>query len=224
MIVLGIIPARGGSKSIPLKNIKNLGGRPLISYTIEAAKGSSLISRLVVSTDDRRIAKVCADYDCEVIERPGELSTDTASTESALIHVLEVLENTEGFRPDIVVTLEPTSPFRTSELIDDALKVFHTTDADSVIGVVETRACYGRIVDGVFKHLFPQQPRRRQDREPLYEECGAIYATRTETLLDKKSVLGDRLYPVIVSQIGAIDINGIEDFNMARELIKLSIR
>ncbi len=221
MKTLAIIPARGGSKSVPLKNIKELCGKPLLAYTIESARKSVAVDRLVVSTDHDRIAQVAKEFGAEVIMRPAELATDEAPTEWALIHVLDELKNKEGYEPDVVLTLEPTSSFRTAQSIDRCVEIFKTTDADSVIGVVETRSCYGKIVNGRFEYLFPGQPRRRQEREPLYKESSTIYGTKTETLRQKKSVLGERLYPLIVPDEEAIDINMPFDFEIAEIYMKL---
>lgn len=219
--VLGIIPARGGSKSVPLKNIRELCGKPLIAYTIESARKSISINKLVVSTDHPQIAQVAKEFDTEVIVRPAELATDEAPTEWALLHVLDELKCRACFEPDIVLTLEPTSPFRTPQLIDRCVEVFKTTDADSVIGVVESRSCYGKIINGKLEFLFPGQPRRRQERIPLYKESSTIYGTKTNVLRQKKSVLGDMLYPLIVPKEEAIDINTSFDFEFAEIYMKL---
>jgi len=219
MIVLGIIPARGGSKSVPLKNIKSLRGTPLLAYAIRSAQQASSLSRFVVSTDHEDIARCAWEHGADVVDRPTAYATDTASTESALLHTLDVLEERDGFIPDIILTLEPTSPFRTAATIDRCVALFEKTDADSVIGVVETRSCYGRITDGRFSFLFPNQPRRRQEREPLYKEASIIYGTRTKTLREKQSVLGDCLYPLIVSEEEAFDINTPFDFMLAEALM-----
>lgn len=221
MVVLAVIPARGGSKSVPLKNIKKLCGKPLLAYTVQSAKESTSINRLVVSTDHPQIAQVAKEFDTEVIVRPAELATDEAPTEWALLHVLDELKRLYGFEPDIVLTLEPTSPFRTPQLIDRCVEVFKTTDADSAIGVIESRSCYGKIINGKFEFLFPGQPRRRQERMPLYKESSTIYGTKTKILREKKSVLGDMLYPIIVSEEEAIDINTPFDFEFAEIYMKL---
>lgn len=219
MKVLGVIPARGGSKGIPLKNIKKLCGKPLIAYTIESAKEAGSITRLVVSTDSDKIANVAESFQMEVIYRPREFATDDAPTELALIHALDELKGYDGFDPDIVLTLEPTSPFRSALTINSCLKIFQKSDADSVIGVVETRACYGKIIDDKFEFLFKDQPRRRQDREPLYRESSTIYGTRREVLRRKQSVLGDNLYPLIIPEQEALDINCRFDFELAEILM-----
>jgi len=223
MIVLGIIPARGGSKSIPLKNIKPLCRKPLLAYTIESALQSNSINRLVVSTDHPQIAQIAQEYGSEVIMRPAELATDDATTESVLLHVLEVLENRDKYIPDVVLTLEPTAPFRTVNLIEKCINIFNLSDADSVIGVVESRSCYGKIVDKQFEFLFPGQLRRRQLREPLYKECSTIYATRVSTLRNRNSVLGEKLYALIVPEEEAIDINTNLDFKIAEALMQAKV-
>jgi len=218
--VLGVIPARGGSKKIPLKNIKPLNGKPLIEYTIETAIASKVLSRIVVSTDHEDIIRLCQKFDgIDVIVRPPEMATDEASTEWALLHACDELQEKDDFIPDIVLTLEPTSPLRSVQTIKQCLNIFTMTDADSVIGVVETRACYGKIVKGRFEYVFPNQPRRRQEREPLYKESSTIYATKLDTLRRKTSVLGDSLYPLIISRDEAIDINDDNDFKLVELMI-----
>ena len=220
MISLGVIPARGGSKSVPLKNIKELCDKPLIAYTIESAKRSKLLSRMVVSTDNEQIAKVSESYGSEVILRPSELAIDTAPIEWALLHVLKELKKKEGFEPDIVLTLQPTSPFRTATLIDQTIEVFNNPVIDSVIAVVETHDCYGKIIDGRFEYLIPDQPHRRQEREPLYLEASTIYATRTDRLKQKNSIRGDKMYPLMVDKLEAIDMDTPLDFYFAEALMK----
>lgn len=207
MKVLAVVPARGGSKGIPKKNIRQLAGKPMISYTLEEAKKSKYLDRVIVSTDDHEIADICRGFGAEVMSRPSEFATDTAPTELALIHVVETLKQNEGYEADAVVTLEPTSPLRTHELIDRCIETLLNTDCDSVISVTETKECFGRIVDGQFDYLLKHQRRRRQEREPLYKESSTVYVTRTETLIRLRSVIGERLYAVIASDDEAIDIN-----------------
>src|SRR3989338_2508478 len=223
MISLGIIPARGGSKSVPLKNIRELCGKPLIVYTIESSRNAKLLSRLIVSTDHEQIAEVSRKYGCEVIYRPAKLATDVAPTEWTILHALKNLKEREGYSPDKVLTLQPTSPFRKASLINKCINILRNTDADSVVGVVATRDCYGKIFKGQFKFIFPDQKhrkekRRRQDREPLYWERGTIYATRTDILLKTKFILGNKIYPIVVSELEGVDINTELDFKIAESL------
>ena len=219
-LILAVIPARGGSKSIPLKNIKLLNGKPLIEYTIETALASKALDRIAVSTDHEDIIRICQQYnEIDVIVRPPELATDEAPTEWTLLHACDELKKKDDFIPDVVLTLEPTSPLRSTQTIIRCIDIFKTTDADSVIGVTETRACYGKIVDGRFEYLSQNQPRRRQEREPLYKESSTIYATKLDTLRRKNSVLGEKLYPLIISHNEAIDINELFDFKLIEVLI-----
>jgi CMP-N,N'-diacetyllegionaminic acid synthase len=213
---LGVIPARGGSKSIPLKNIRPLNGTPLMVFTIDAAKQSKYLDRCVVSTDHPAISRVARDHGAEVVDRPVELATDEAPTEWALLQVLEVLEK-QGYRPDYVVTLEPTSPFRTAALIDRCIEAaMEHHEVDCVMTVAETRKCYGRLDHGRFEYLFPDQPRRRQERRPLYEESSTVYVTKTNALKRDRSVLGRTRYGVVVEDPReTIDINEPLDFMVA---------
>ena len=205
---------------MPRKNIADLNGRPLIYYTIVEAQKSRYISKLVVSTDDVEIAAIASDFGAEVIMRPAELATDDARTEPALIHVLDVLDEREGYRPGIVLTLEPTSPLRSAALIDRCVESVAEPGADAVITVVETSALVGRVSgDSRFHYLVPDQPRRRQEREPMYRESSTVYATRTEALLKTNSVLGERLNAVIADSLEAIDINDPIDLAIAEAVM-----
>lgn len=220
MKVIAVIPARGGSKGIPRKNIKPLAGKPLIYYTIKEAKKSKYIDRVVVSTDDQDIADIARGFGTEVIMRPPEFATDTAPTELALIHVVETLRDDEGYQADVVVTLEPTSPLRTYQLIDRCIEKLLNTDADSVISVAETSSLVGTVIDGKFEYLIKNQPRRRQDRQRLYKESSAVYVTKTETLLRLRSALGEKLHAVVFTEEEAIDINTPLDFIIAEAVMR----
>lgn len=134
MEVLAIIPARGGSKGLPRKNIRPLNGKPLIAYTIEESKKSEYINRIVVSTEDKEIAEVSNKYGAKIIKRPLELAKDNTPTIDVVLHTLDDLKNNE---PDIIVLLQPTSPLRTSQDIDNAIKSFIEQDCDSVVSVCE---------------------------------------------------------------------------------------
>lgn len=219
MKVLAVVPARGGSKGILSKNIRLVAGKPLLVYTIEEARNARCIDRLVVSTDAEEIAEVAREAGAEVIMRPAALATDGAATELALIHALDTLKAADGYDPDAVMTLEPTSPLRTSQLIDRCVETLASQNADSVLTVTETRECFGRIVDGRFDYLIKNQPRRRQDRAPLYRESSTVYLTRVKTLRDRQSVLGERLYPVVVGPEEAIDINSPLDLAVAEAVM-----
>ena len=222
MEVIAVIPARGGSKSIPLKNIKNVGGKPLIEYTIETALKSNKISKVIVSTDSIEISKLVEKYKkVLIIKRPKYLSTDTATTESCLIHVLETISKNYNLFPEIVLTLEPTSPFRSLKTINSAVDALRDGKSDSVLGVKETTECIGKIINNRFEHIFKNQPRRRQDRDPLYVESSTIYGTLSKTLIKNGSVLGKNPFPIIVDKYESIDINEKFDLIVAESYIKL---
>ena len=219
---LAVIPARGGSKGIPKKNIKSLGGKPLILYTIEQAVEASSIDKIVVSTDCDEIASVCNEYSSvEVIMRPPELASDTAKTEQALIHACDFLEEIHGISVDVVVTLEPTSPFRTSTSIDKCMSTFARGYGDSVVTVVPFTDVLGRIVEDRYVHLIPNQPRRRQEREVLYKESSTIYCTSMSSLREYNSVLGSSSIPVVIPAEESFDINEPLDFDLAEALVKI---
>ena len=221
MISIGVIPARGGSKSIPLKNIKEINGKPLIEYTIEVAIKSKVLDRIIVSTDHDGIAKVCEKYsEVDIVFRPDNLSGDTAKTESALLHVCDELHRSKGLIPDFVLTLEPTSPLRRVETIRGCLKLINRPNVDSVLTVTETREVYGQIRNGVYQHLIPNQPRRRQDREPIYKESSTIYGTTLKLLRETNSVIGGKIIPLVVDKKEAIDINDAYDFMLAELILR----
>ena len=161
--IVALIPARGGSKGVPGKNVRALGGRPLIEYTIETAFAVEGIDRVAVTTDDKKIRDVAAKAGAVVIDRPPELATAEASTEVALLHALAALE-VKGERFDYVAVLEPTTPFRTAAGVRGALEAIVAKGAESLLSVVESREVQGWVGGGFFRPLMPGEPRRRQDR------------------------------------------------------------
>lgn len=219
MTVLGIVPARAGSKGMPGKNVHPLAGEPLIVHTLRAARQARLLDRLVVSTDDAAIAAVAEAEGVEVVVRPPELAADDSPTEDALLHVLDELVARGEPEPEYVVTLEPTSPLRTARLIDDCIRLARERDADAVLTVTETRENYGRLVGGRFDFLFPGASRRRQDREPLYRESSTVYVTRTSSLRATRSVLADSPFAVIAPAGEAVDVNTLLDFTVAEAIM-----
>lgn len=212
---LAVIPARAGSKGVSGKNIKLLAGKPLIYYTILEAKKSKYLDRIVVSTDGKKIAALSEQVGVEVVMRPKKLATAKARTELALLHVLEMLKRREGYVPDAVVTLEPTSPMRSHQTIDCSIEAWIKTGADTVVTVAETSSLVGKIKNGQFQYLIPDQPRRRQDREPLYKESSTVYVTGTKALVRTKSVIGKKPVAVVVGREEALDINNSFDFVLA---------
>jgi CMP-N,N'-diacetyllegionaminic acid synthase len=208
MTAIGIVPARGGSKGIPRKNLALVAGEPLVARAVRIALGARLLDRLVVSTDDDEIAAVAAAAGAEVVRRPAELSNDEATTEAALVHALDVIG---GPDPTWTVTLEPTSPLRTAELIDRCIELADERGADAVVTVSPTTDVLGTLAGGVFAPLDPGAPRRRQLRTPLYRESSTVYVTRTAHLRATGSVLAQPLYAVVVPQSEAVDVNDAFD-------------
>jgi N-acetylneuraminate synthase len=222
--VLAIIPARGGSKGIQHKNIVDLCGKPLLAYTIDAALKSKYIDRVIVSTDDQKIADVAKQNGAEVpFIRPKELAADTTPTEPVLRHAIKWLEDNENFTADAVVTLEPTSPLRSKETIDRSIEQFFSSKSgiDSVVTVTEDRSCFGTL-DGnnTFTHLFKNQPRRRQDRTPLYKENSAIYVTKKDVIINQSSVLGKKTKAIIIDEVESLDIDVPFDLCIAEAILK----
>jgi N-acylneuraminate cytidylyltransferase len=228
MRILGIIPARGGSEGIPKKNIVPLCGIPLIAYTIKAAQLSSRLDRVYVSTDDLEIAHIAKSYNCPVLMRPPSISTAYSTTLSVLVHVLNQL-STSGYRPDAVMTLQPTSPLRTNNHIDEAAALFLSDPlADSLVSCVPVPHIYHpnsvmRLSPaGYLQSLTDSnKPSRRQDKEPLYARNGAaIYITRSKRLTEY--IFGGRLIPYMMDWAASIDIDTIDDLNDAERHLSSS--
>lgn len=221
--VLAIVPARGGSKGVPGKNLRPLAGKPLIVWTLEAAQAASTVSRLVVSTDDAAIAQVAAQAGAEVVHRPAELAQDTSPTEPALFHALEVLKATSGYEPDAVALLQCTSPLRGPELIDAAVRKLFATGCDAVMTVTPIQHWYlcGTVSDqGVFVPEYDYQRRpRSQDMPQKYRENGALYVTRRESLNQYANRLGGDVRVIVMDPVRSIDIDTWEDFRLAEEVL-----
>lgn len=222
MNILGLIPARGGSKGVPGKNIKSLAGKPLILYTIEAALASSLAT-CIVSTDDPAIAKIAKNAGASVpFMRPEELATDTAKSLDVVKHALLLMEEREGRRFDAVMLLQPTAPFRNSGDIDFAIQLLESNPlADSVISVVNVEAHHparmkyiedGRLVDPSFAEAYESQ--NRQELTPMYIRNGAIYLTKRESLLNN-SFKGKICLAYVMPSDRSSNIDTIEDFEYA---------
>ena len=179
---LAIIPARGGSKGIPRKNLRMIAGRPLVAWTIEAALKAKHVTRTVVSTDDAEIAAVSRSFGAEVVVRPNEISGDTASSESALLHTLAQLERDESYRPELLTFLQCTSPLIEGGDVDGAIEALTREQADSALSVCRfNHFAWKKTQDGGatgINHDKSFRP-RRQDREPQYLETGAVYVMRT---------------------------------------------
>lgn len=217
MKTLGIIPARGGSKGIPKKNIKILNGKPLIAYTLEAAL-SSTIDRVVVSTDCQEIAQVAKQFGVEVIIRPSELAKDSTPTLPVLQHIVNNINETF----DAVVTLQPTSPLRVAKHINEAIELFKNDDrADSLVSVIEVPHNYmpEKIMDIKGKYLVGNsEAKRRQEINRAYARNGAaIYITKVSRL--DNYIFGGNILPYFMSKINSIDVDDLEDWEIVNRII-----
>ena len=209
--ILGVIPARGGSKGVLRKNIRPLAGEPLIGHSLRSAGQVAEIDLLVVSTDDAEIGEAAQKYGVRVINRPVELAADNSSTEVALLHALEVLE-VEGQQFDVILVLEPTSPLRSPHTILNAIAACVDGSAPSVLAVRETRENIGFVRDGLFRPVVPGAPRRRQDRAPFYVESSTIYACRVDYLRRTGTLAAENWAALVVPEEEVPDINTEVDF------------
>lgn len=226
MKCLAVIPARGGSKGIPRKNIRPLGGKPLLAYTIEAALDSQYIQRVVVSTDDAEIAQVARDYGAEVVWRPAEISGDSATSESALLHTLETLQQTEAYRPDLLVFLQCTSPLTLAEDIDGTIRALIEQDADSALAVIPFHYFLWKPVQDAqnlpdargINHDKAVRP-LRQEREAQYLETGAVYVMRAAGFLQARHRFFGRTALHVMPGERRLEIDDPVDFQVAEALI-----
>ena len=221
---LVVIPARGGSKGIPDKNIKLLGGKPLIHYTIEAAREVFPDEVICVSTDSERIKAVAEETGLKVpFLRPAHLATDTAGTHEVLLHALEHAEQ-KGYQPDIVVLLQPTSPFRTAQHIKEALELYHPK-IDMVVSVKETKSnpysvLFEEDEDGYLQKSKDGHFTRRQDCPNVWELNGAVYVINTISLMRSQINEFKILKKYIMAEVDSIDLDSELDFFIAECIIK----
>lgn len=212
MEILGIIPARGGSKGIPQKNLRKILGKPLIQHSFDAAKKSK-INKLVVTTDDQKILMFAKSQRVETpFLRPKKLSSDSAKTFDVIRHTLDYLSSEEEYQPDIVVVLQPTSPLRTSKMIDESIRILHQKNTTSVISVshVKTHPSSAFFYKNKFLEPFRKDFKkfdRRQQYVSLYFPTGAIYTTWYDTIKKFKSIYGPKIRPIITAQEESIDID-----------------
>ncbi|MGJ3241973.1 MAG: cytidylyltransferase domain-containing protein [Opitutales bacterium] len=223
METLAIIPARGGSVGIPGKNLVPVGGISLLARSIAAARQSRQVTRVVVSTDDPRIAAEAGRLGAEVVDRPSDLSGPRASSESALLQVLDRLEASEGYQPDRVVFLQCTSPLTRPEDIDGTLERLETTGADSALTLAPFHSfLWKEAGDGdltAINHEKGVRP-RRQDREPQYRENGAVYVMRTGIFRETRSRFCGRTVGYVVPESRAHEIDEPADLAVAEALVR----
>jgi len=231
--VVAVVTARGGSKGLPNKNILPLGGKPVLAYTAEAAKGATTLDRVILSTESSEIAQVGRDWGLEVpFMRPDHLATDTSHTPPVIEHAVAFLEQEEGIEVDLVVTLQPTSPLRNSKHIDDAVTLLRDhPEMDCVISVAEADLppfWYFRlngdqlrpfVDDGVDYSL-----KERQEMEQIYRPNGAVYVTRRSLLKERGIIFsafsGGNTGYVIMDPISSLDIDTKTDFAVIEAVLK----
>lgn len=207
MRVLAVVPARGGSKGIPRKNLRELAGRPLLAYTVDAARESGCIDRCVLSTDSEEIAEVARSLGLEIpFLRPAELAADDTPMQATIEHVVTELER-DGWQADIVLVLQPTAPLRRGEHLARAVEILADTQATSVASVVQIPQHLSpqyvmKIVDGRLANFLPDGARvtRRQDAEPAYARDGTVYAVRRDVLVLEHDLYGRDCRPLVLSE------------------------
>lgn len=228
--ILGIITARGGSKGIPGKNIKFLAGKPLIAYTIEAAQASGVFDRLIVSTDDEAIADVAKEYGCDVpFLRPAELAQDYTPHLPVLRHALDWLREHQGYQPEYVMILQPTSPLRTVSHICEAVELLGRTDAESIVSINEVPGHYNphwqfQVADTGLMNIFTGEPfaeivTRRQNLPKTYTRNGAIYLFKANLIFhpENPSFYGDRVAAYIMPLEASVNIDSMDDWEEAEK-------
>lgn len=218
---VAVIPARGGSKGIPRKNLQELAGKPLIVWTIEQALAVDGL-HVVVSTEDQEIADVSRAAGAEVIERPDELAQDTTPTEPVVEHVIQVLSE-RGERPDGVMLLQATSPVRLATTLARAIEQFEDTAVDSLVGVVANPP-FLWAGEGAFAvpHWDYKHRRRRQDMtqaELRYRETGSVYVTKPEIYEEEHNRLGGKIGLFVMDSVEGIDIDTLADFEVAEQTL-----
>lgn len=225
--MLAIIPARGGSKGLPRKNIKLLNGLPLICYSIKAALASNLIDRVIVSTDDNEIASVAKNYGAEVpFMRSIELASDESMVVDTYLEAVDWVAKKNSILIKSFVALLPTAPLRTSKDIDDAVKIFKDKNANSVISVVEAPfpLHWNRRItkEGLLENYSPEfnAVKNRQAFEKTYIPNGAVYVFQTEVLRSTREYYTNKTYPYLMPIERSVDIDSLLDFEWAEFLLK----
>ena len=224
--VLAIIPARGGSKDLPRKNILKLKGDPLVAWSIKASLNSRYITQTIVSTDDDEISDIAKNNGAHVINRPKKLSSDTATSISVVRHAIEFLKAKNEVY-DIVILLQPTSPLRTSKHIDSAYEYFMKSDAESLISVIEIdNKCLKSFIkkseDGYIEAISNNEYAftRRQDLPLTYLSNGAIYIVTIPELLKNNSFYTEKTIEYLMDEFSSIDIDSHEDLAKAESILR----
>lgn len=225
--VVGLVPARGGSKSVPYKNIHELAGRPLVHYVIHAAQASHSLRRVFCSTDDNRVAAVAGAAGALIVRRPPELATDQAPVSAAICHFLEELGKQEGAVPAAVALLQPTSPFLLPEHVDAATNaLLHDTNAQSAQTVTDLPHNHHafnqrEITDGYVRFRFEKERMvaYNKQKKPNLFAFGNLIITRSSSLLDTGNVFAVPSIALVIAQAYATDVDALDDFALAEWLL-----
>jgi len=223
--ILAIIPARGGSKSIPNKNIIKLANKPLIGHTIAQAQKSRYIDKIVVTSDSPVILSVAEDYGAELIHRPKEFAQDASKMDQCIRHALLYLYDLDTYKPDFVVLLQPTSPLRKIATVDKAISEFvdNSDKFDSLTSVHVLEPKLGNILKGRYMPYNKMNMQRQQLKE-IYQECGTVFLFKPGRILKEQSLYGTRILPFIIKdRAESIDINDKHDIDLAEYFLSINI-
>jgi len=228
MKILAIIPARGGSKGVPRKNVIEINGNPLISYTISAALKASLITDIVVSTDDPEIAEISRKLGAQVpFMRPLDLASDQAQSAPVIEHALFFMEKIKDFKYDAILMLQPTSPLRTSQHIEESLNLFKSKECDSVVSVTSVggnhpfrmkRLINNQLVNYIDQGFWNMKP--RQSLPDVYIRNGAIYLISREVFIQQRQLIGNNCLGYVMSDSDSTNIDSPIDLKIAELLLK----
>ena len=226
--ILSIITARGGSKGLKRKNVVDLAGKPLIAWTIEASLDSKYITKTIVSSDDKEALDISKEYGANVVRRPDDLSSDSATSESVIKHTIDYLESM-GEMFDIVILLQPTSPLRNSKDIDSAFEIMFNSDATAVISTSEfdnkILKTFIETPDGFLKGVSNNEYPfiRRQDLPVVYMSNGAIYIIDVNIFNKNLSLITDRTVPYLMPANKSFDVDSESDLLSIQRLIKSNL-
>ena len=218
--ILSVIPCRGGSKGIPRKNIKQVDGEPLLTYTVRASLEANYVDRTIVSTDDEEIAQVAREAGADVpFIRPSELATDEASIEPVIEHAVDYLREEEGQKYKTILLLQATSPLRTAKHVDEAIERYQEENADSLVAVSEDESYRWRQTSDGAEIVNYNARKRRQDKEPEYVESGAIYGVDADLFLQTSNLQAGWTTLYVLDKISALDIDEPFELWLAEKIL-----
>jgi CMP-N,N'-diacetyllegionaminic acid synthase len=221
--ILSIIPARGGSKGIPMKNIKKIANKPLIAYTIDASLNSKVVDKTIVSTDNEKIANIAKKYGAEIITRPKKLSTDKMALEPVVEHVLEELNKFQNYEPDLILILQNTSPLRNSKHVREAIQLFLEKKYDSMLSGFSLHTfLWKKKKDSFFSPVSynPKNRPNRQDMNKQFFENGAIFISTYDAFKKSKCRISGKIGFYEMSLESSYNIDTKKDLEYVKKLIK----